>query len=178
MSIIFQDYGQYQMTARENIALSKLDDIGNDTALQRSGAQSGANEFMNDLPEGYDTMLGRMFAGGRQLSGGQWQRIALSRLYFRQASVLVFDEPTAALDAQAEFDTIEALRAQSKDRMTVLISHRFSTVRLADFIVVLEAGVISESGSHEQLLKQGGTYAQLFKLQASGYLERQPEIPV
>jgi ATP-binding cassette subfamily B protein len=99
-------------------------------------------------------------------------------LYFRQASVLVFDEPTAALDAQAEFDTIEALRAQSKDRMTVLISHRFSTVRLADFIVVLEAGVISESGSHEQLLKHGGTYAQLFKLQASGYLERQPEVLV
>jgi ATP-binding cassette, subfamily B, bacterial len=178
MSIIFQDYGQYQMTARENIALSRLDDIGNDTALQRSGAQSGANEFMNELPDGYDTMLGRMFAGGRQLSGGQWQRIALSRLYFRQASVLVFDEPTAALDAQAEFDTIEALRAQSKDRMTVLISHRFSTVRLADFIVVLEAGVISESGSHEQLLKQGGTYSQLFKLQASGYLERQPEVSV
>jgi ATP-binding cassette, subfamily B, bacterial len=169
MSIIFQDYGQYSMSARENVALSKLDDIGNDAALEKSGLQSGANEFVTDLPEGYDTMLGRLFTGGRQLSGGQWQRLALSRLYFRDASVLVFDEPTAALDAQAEFDTIEALRNQAKDRIAVLISHRFSTVRLANQIVVLEDGVVSESGSHEQLLETGGRYSQLFKLQARGY---------
>jgi ATP-binding cassette, subfamily B, bacterial len=172
MSIIFQDYGQYSMSARENVALSKLEGIADDAALEKSGLQSGANEFVTDLPEGYDTMLGRLFTGGRQLSGGQWQRLALSRLYFRDASVLVFDEPTAALDAQAEFDTIEALRNQAKDRIAVLISHRFSTVRLANQIVVLEDGVVSESGSHEQLLETGGRYSQLFKLQARGYAER------
>jgi ATP-binding cassette, subfamily B, bacterial len=169
MSIIFQDYGQYSMSARENVALSKLEGIDDDAALEKSGLQSGANEFVTDLPEGYDTMLGRLFTGGRQLSGGQWQRLALSRLYFRDASVLVFDEPTAALDAQAEFDTIEALRNQARDRIAVLISHRFSTVRLANQIVVLEDGVVSESGSHEQLLETGGRYSQLFKLQARGY---------
>jgi ATP-binding cassette, subfamily B, bacterial len=169
MSIIFQDYGQYSMSARENVALSKLEGIGDNAALEKSGLQSGANEFVTDLPDGYDTMLGRLFTGGRQLSGGQWQRLALSRLYFRDASVLVFDEPTAALDAQAEFDTIEALRNQAQDRIAVLISHRFSTVRLANQIVVLEDGVVSEYGSHEQLLETGGRYSQLFKLQARGY---------
>jgi ATP-binding cassette subfamily B protein len=169
ISIIFQDYGQYQMTARENVALGQLEQMQDTASIEKAGLQSGANEFVQDLPSGYDTMLGRMFEGGRQLSGGQWQRLALSRLYFRNASVLVFDEPTAALDAQAEFDTIEALRAQAKDRMTVLISHRFSTVRLADTIVVLEQGVIAERGSHEELLQSGGMYAQLFKLQAQGY---------
>ena len=174
MSIIFQDYGQYQMTARENVALSNLSAMQDNAALEASGEQSGANAFVHDLPSGYDTMLGQMFEGGRPLSGGQWQRLALSRLYFRPASVIVFDEPTAALDARAEFETIEALRAQTKDRIAVLVSHRFSTVRLADHIVVLEHGRIIESGPHEQLLALGGTYAQLFKLQASGYQERRP----
>jgi ATP-binding cassette subfamily B protein len=172
MSIIFQDYGQFQMTARENVALSDLEHLRNDAALERAGDRSGANEFVQDLPDRYDTMLGRMFPGGRQLSGGQWQRLALSRLYFRDASVLIFDEPTAALDALSEFEAIEALRQQSRDRIAVLISHRFSTVRLADQIVVLEDGMISESGSHEELLVLGGTYASLFRLQARGYLER------
>jgi ATP-binding cassette, subfamily B, bacterial len=169
MSIIFQDYGQYQMTARENVALGQLEALSNTNALEQAGEKSGANEFVQSLPSGYDTMLGRMFEGGRQLSGGQWQRLALSRLYFRDASVLVFDEPTAALDAQAEFNTIEALQSFAKDRITVLISHRFSTVRLADQIVVLEGGVVQERGSHTALLEQGGVYATLFKLQAKGY---------
>ena len=112
-----------------------------------------------------------MFKGGRQLSGGQWQRLALARLYFRDASVLIFDEPTAALDANAEFEVIETLRKGAAGRITVLISHRFSTVRLADQIIVLEGGVITESGSHEALLEENGTYAGLFKLQARGYVE-------
>ena len=169
MSIIFQDYGRYQMTARENIAISDLSGLQDDSALTRAGERAGANEFVAELPSGLDTMLGRMFEGGRQLSGGQWQRLALSRLYFRDASVIVFDEPTAALDAQAEFEAIVALREQVHDRIAVLISHRFSTVRLADHIVVLEGGCTIEAGSHEQLLELDGVYANLFKLQARGY---------
>lgn len=121
-------------------------------------------------------MLGRWFAGGRQLSGGQWQRLALARLYFRGGSVLVFDEPTAALDANAEFEVVETLRAQAAGRITVLISHRFSTVRLADEIVVLEYGTASERGSHETLLAQNGSYAQMFRLQARGY-QAKPTTP-
>jgi ATP-binding cassette, subfamily B, bacterial len=174
MSIIFQDYGRYQMTARENIAMSDLSGLQDETALEKAGARAGANEFVKDLPKGLDTMLGRMFEGGRQLSGGQWQRLALSRLYFRDASVIVFDEPTAALDAQAEFEAIQALREQVHDRIAVLISHRFSTVRLADHIVVLEEGRVSEAGSHEALLASGGTYSSLFRLQARGYQLEEP----
>jgi ATP-binding cassette, subfamily B, bacterial len=169
MSIIFQDYGRYQMTARENIAMSDLSGLQDEAALEKAGARAGANEFVSELPKGLDTMLGRMFEGGRQLSGGQWQRLALSRLYFRDASVIVFDEPTAALDAQAEFEAIQALREQVHDRIAVLISHRFSTVRLADHIVVLEEGRVSEAGSHEALLAASGTYSSLFRLQARGY---------
>jgi len=169
MSIIFQDYGQYQMTARENIALSRTDKMGDDAAVRSAADVSGAVEIVNDLPEGYETMLGRLFPGGRQLSGGQWQRLALGRLYFRPASVQIFDEPTAALDAIAEAAMIDRLREHGRDRLTMLISHRFSTVRLADHIVVLHEGAVVEFGSHETLLAQGGVYATLFNLQARGY---------
>ena len=173
MSIIFQDFGQYQMTARDNVALAQserlgTDGPGNDERVRRALGSAGA-EFVQTLPAGLDTPLGRLFQGGRQLSGGQWQRLALARLYFRQASVLVFDEPTAALDAQAEFETIQALRAEAAGRITLIISHRFSTVRLADTIVMLEGGRVSESGSHETLLARGGRYAELYELQARGY---------
>ena len=172
MSIIFQDYGQYQMTARENIALSRTDKLHEDAAIQSAGEKSGAVEVVNDLPDRYETMLGRLFPGGRQLSGGQWQRLALARLYFRPASVQIFDEPTAALDAMAEAAMIDRLREHGRDRITLLISHRFSTVRLAERIVVLHEGGVVESGSHEELLAQRGVYAKLFQLQARGYQEK------
>ena len=171
MSIIFQDFGQYQMSVRENIALSKSEDANLEPSIQSASQKAGAKEFIEALPQGYENQLGRWFTGGQNLSGGQWQRLALSRLYFRDGSVLIFDEPTAALDANAEFEVIEALRKQAEGRITVLISHRFSTVRLADKIIVLENGIISEVGSHEELLAQGRTYAQMFNLQARGYLE-------
>ena len=171
MSIIFQDFGRYQMTVRENVGLGRTDAINDETQVRTAGVQAGADGFIDELPDGYNNMLGRWFSGGRDLSGGQWQRLALARLYFRDGSVLIFDEPTAALDANAEFEVIEALRSQAKDRITVIISHRFSTVRMADHIIVLEDGVISEDGSHETLIAQNGTYAHMFKLQARGYLE-------
>jgi ATP-binding cassette subfamily B protein len=170
MSIIFQDYGQYQMTARENIGLSRTAAIADDAAIEEAGTKSGAADVVGDFPEHYDTMLGRLFPGGRQLSGGQWQRLALGRLYFRPASVQIFDEPTAALDAVAEAAMIDRLRAHGKERITLLISHRFSTVRMADWIVVLHAGAVVEAGSHEQLLGLHGIYATLFNLQARGYV--------
>lgn len=171
MSIIFQDFGQYQMTVRENVALAHTPELAVDDAVEAAAHRAGASGFIEALPEGYSNMLGRWFEGGRQLSGGQWQRLALARLYFRDGSVLIFDEPTAALDANAEFEVVEALRAQAHGRITVIISHRFSTVRLADHIVVLEGGVVREAGSHESLMAQGGTYAAMFRLQARGYLE-------
>ena len=169
MSIIFQDYGQYQMTARENIGLSRTDILHEDAAIQRAGQKSGAVEVVEDLPERYETMLGRLFPGGRQLSGGQWQRLALGRLYFRPASVQIFDEPTAALDAIAEAAMIDRLREHGTDRITLLISHRFSTVRMAERIIVLHDGKVVESGAHAELLAHGGMYATLFNLQARGY---------
>ena len=169
MSIIFQDFGQYQLTVRENVALGHTESLADDADVEAASVRAGADAFIGQLPEGYDNMLGRWFAGGQQLSGGQWQRLALARLYFRGGSVLVFDEPTAALDANAEFEVVETLRAQAANRITVLISHRFSTVRLADEIVVIEQGTVSERGSHETLLAQNGLYAQMFRLQARGY---------
>jgi len=181
MSIIFQDFGQYQMSARDNVVLggegaedgSKGDTRSENAAgghqVQQAAGRSGADAFLSELPGGYDTLLGRMFSGGRQLSGGQWQKVALARLYYRQASLLVFDEPTAALDAASEFETVARLREQAGERITVIISHRFSTVRLADTIVVLGDGRVAESGSHAELLELNGRYAALYRLQASGY---------
>jgi ATP-binding cassette subfamily B protein len=170
MSIIFQDYGQYQMTARENIGLSRTPALADDAAVQEAGEKSGAAEVVSDFPQQYDTMLGRLFPGGRQLSGGQWQRLALGRLYFRPASVQIFDEPTAALDAVAEAAMIDRLRAHGTERITLLISHRFSTVRMADWIVVLHGGAVVEAGGHDTLLALHGIYATLFNLQARGYV--------
>jgi ATP-binding cassette subfamily B protein len=169
MSIIFQDFGQYQMSVKENVALGLVTELTDLEPVRSAAARGGAAEFIEELPEQYENMLGRWFAGGQSLSGGQWQRLALARLYYRDGSVLIFDEPTAALDANAEFEVVESLRAQSQDRITVIISHRFSTVRLADHIVVLEDGVITESGDHAQLLAAGGSYAEMLYLQARGY---------
>ncbi len=176
MSTVFQDFGQYQMTVRENIALGDVDAVSDDPAVEAAAERAGADGFIERLPTGYDNMLGRWFEGGRQLSGGQWQRLALARLYFRGGSVLIFDEPTAALDADAEFEVIETLRAHSRGRITIIVSHRFSTVRMAERIVVLEAGRVVEQGTHDQLLTQHGVYARMFLRQARGYLEGYDEL--
>ena len=176
MSTVFQDFGKYQMTVRENIALGRVESVADDAALDEAADRAGAEEFIEQLPQGYENMLGRWFEGGRELSGGQWQRIALARLYFRGGSVLIFDEPTSALDADAEFEVIETLRAQAQGRITIIVSHRFSTVRMAERIVVLQEGRIIENGSHDELLDVHGVYARMFLKQARGYLDGYDEL--
>ncbi len=177
IATVFQDFGQYQMTVRENVAVGRGGGVAEAGALHAAAERAGAADFVERLPEGYEQMLGRWFAGGQQLSGGQWQRLALARLYYRDGSVLVFDEPTAALDANAEFEVVEGLRARSSDRITLIVSHRFSTVRLAEHVVVLDGGIITESGSHADLVARGGLYAKLFELQARGYRDAPPPAP-
>jgi ATP-binding cassette subfamily B protein len=164
------------MTVRENIALGRVESVADDAGLSEAVDRAGADEFIELLPKGYENMLGRWFEGGRELSGGQWQRIALARLYFRGGSVLIFDEPTSALDADAEFEVIETLRAQSQGRITIIVSHRFSTVRMAERIVVLQGGRIIENGSHDELLDGNGVYARMFLKQARGYLDGYDEL--
>jgi ATP-binding cassette subfamily B protein len=146
-------------------------------AVEAAALQAGADEFIRDLPEGYDTMLGREFWGGYDLSIGQWQRIALARAFFRDAPFVILDEPTAALDARAESRLFERIRILLAGRSVLLISHRFSSVRSADRIYVLEGGRITEHGTHDALMRAGGTYADLFTLQASAYQERHEPPP-
>jgi ATP-binding cassette subfamily B protein len=170
IGVIFQDFARYQMLVGENVGAGDESSF-EDEARWRDAAEKGrASEFINTLPEGYHTQLGKWFRDGRELSGGQWQKIALSRAFMRlRADVLVLDEPTAAMDAQAEAEIFEHFRQLAKDRITILISHRFSTVRMADQIAVLDHGRIIEHGSHEQLMSLNGQYAHLFALQARGY---------
>jgi ATP-binding cassette subfamily B protein len=170
IGVIFQDFGRYQFTIGENIGAGDVRHM-DDKVRQEAAAETGmAAPFIDSMPERYNTQLGRWFKGGRELSGGQWQKIALSRAFMRsEADILVLDEPTAAMDAAAEAQVFELFREESRNKMTILISHRFSTVRAADQIVVLHDGRIIESGSHESLLAEKGTYAHLFQLQAKGY---------
>ena len=170
IGVIFQDFGRYQFSVGENIGAGDVRFI-DDKARWSDAAETGmAAPFIEDLPEGYETQLGRWFKGGRELSGGQWQKIALSRAFMRSdADILVLDEPTAAMDAAAEANIFEHFRTMSRDKMTILISHRFSTVRKADQIIVLGEGRVLERGNHESLMAEDGQYAKLFRLQAEGY---------
>ena len=170
IGVIFQDFGRYQFTIGDNIGAGDVRHM-DDEVRQEAAAETGmAAPFIDSMPERYNTQLGRWFKGGRELSGGQWQKIALSRAFMRsEADILVLDEPTAAMDAAAEAQVFELFREEARNKMTILISHRFSTVRAADQIVVLHGGRIIESGTHESLLAEKGTYAQLFQLQARGY---------
>jgi len=168
IGVIFQDFVKYEMTARQNIATGRPESA-REAAIRSAAEKSGADEVIAGLPKGYDQLLGRRFEGGSDLSGGEWQKLALARAYLRDAQILVLDEPTASLDARAEYEVFRSFAELTEGRMAVLISHRFSTVRMVDRIVVLENGKIAEEGSHEQLIALGGRYAELFELQAASY---------
>jgi ATP-binding cassette subfamily B protein len=169
IGVIFQDFVKYQLTARENIGFGQIERLNDAGQVRFAAERGGADEVVAELPEGMETMLGRWFAKGHELSGGQWQKMALSRAFMRDGEVLVLDEPTASLDAEREYEIFQRFRELANGKIAVLISHRFSTVRMADRIAVIENGQISELGSHAELVAQGGTYARLFELQAEGY---------
>jgi len=169
IGIIFQDFLRYQMTFSQNIAAGNIDQKENEEQIKASARQSLAYELAQKLTGGYQQMLGRRFAEGVELSGGEWQKVAIARAYMRDAQLIILDEPTSALDARAEFQVFERFTDLTSGKMAVLISHRFSTVRMADRIIVLDKGEIAEIGSHEELLARGGRYAELFHLQAMGY---------
>ncbi|MCP4688133.1 MAG: ABC transporter ATP-binding protein [Desulfobacterales bacterium] len=169
ISVIFQDYVQYHLSARENIGLGDAGAPLDEKRLTAAARRSGADEFIRALPAGYDTILGKRFKNGEELSIGQWQKVALARAFLREARIIALDEPTSSLDARAEFEVFQQFRELARGRTAILISHRFSTVRLADRIFVLEGGRIIESGAHEELVRLGGKYANLYEMQARNY---------
>ena len=170
IGVIFQDFARYQLIVGENIGIGDSDNLASESEIEIAAKKGMADEFVRDLPSGYKTQLGTWFKDGKELSGGQWQKVALSRAFMRsKADILILDEPTAAIDAKAEADIFAHFAELTANRISIIISHRFSTVRRADHIIVLEKSKIMEQGSHEELLELGGQYATLFKLQAEGY---------
>lgn len=169
VGVIFQDFVRYHLSAADNIAVGRIAARQDRGRIEQAAHRSLADAVISKLPKGYEQPLGKRFAQGMDLSGGEWQKLAIARAYMRQAQVMILDEPTAALDARSEFEVFERFKELSEGRSSVLISHRFSTVRMADRILVLRNGRIVESGSHESLLAQDGLYAELFNLQAEGY---------
>jgi len=169
IGVIFQDFMRYEMTARENISVGRVESEHSQMEIESAAHKSLAESVIAKLPGGYDQMLGRRFETGVELSGGEWQRVALARAYLRDAQLLVLDEPTAALDARSELEVFERFAELTTGKMALLISHRFSTVRMADRIVVLEGGKLVEEGTHPQLMALGGRYASMFEMQAASY---------
>jgi len=169
MGVIFQDFVRFHLSAGENIGVGLVEAMRDDARIRDAAHRALADEVIQALPEGYEQLLGRRFKTGVDLSGGQWQKIAIARAYMREAQVMILDEPTAALDARAEFEVFQRFKELSEQRTAVLISHRFSSVRMADRILVLADGRIEASGTHAQLMEEGGRYAELFELQAAGY---------
>ena len=178
IAVIFQDFLHYEFPARANIAMGRVAREDDLAAIVEAARRAGAHDFIEALPDGYETLLSRQFHDeGKELSVGQWQLIALARAFFRDAQLLVLDEPTAALDARAEHALFERIRELAAGRSVLLISHRFSSVRDADRIFVLRHGELIEQGDHAELMRLGGLYAELFELQASAYVDAAPAPP-
>ena len=169
IGVIFQDFMRYEMTAAENIAIGKIEEVNNEFRIRSAARKSLADHVIHQLPRRYDQVLGSRFEGSIELSGGQWQKIALGRAYIRDAQLLILDEPTASLDARSEHEVFQRFAELTANKMSLLISHRFSTVRMADRILVLESGRIAEQGSHLELMRSAGRYAEMFELQAANY---------
>jgi ATP-binding cassette subfamily B protein len=171
IGVVFQDFNQYQLSFRENVGVGSVWHLNDTERVKHAVSRGGAQEVLASLPKGVEQPLGRWFNEGMELSGGQWQKVGLSRGFMREeADILILDEPTAALDAEAEQAVFERFRQLTKGKTSILISHRFPTVRMADRIIVIEGGQILEEGTHDSLIKSGGRYAHLFSLQAAGYL--------
>lgn len=169
IGVIFQDFMRYEMTARDNIAVGRIEERNNLRNIEQAAQMSLANEVIAKLADGMEQQLGRRFEGGVDLSGGEWQRMALARAYLRDAQLLILDEPTSALDARSEQEVFQRFAELTRGKMSLLISHRFSTVKMTDRIVVLSHGVLTEEGSHEELIRRGGLYAEMFEMQAASY---------
>jgi len=169
IGVIFQDFMRYDLTARENIGVGRIDHVHQDDLLQEAARKSGASEVLAKLQGGFDQVLGRRFEGGVDLSGGEWQKFALARAYLRDSQLLILDEPTSSLDAAAEYEVFERFAELTRGRTALFISHRLSTVKMADRIAVIEGGDVKEQGTHQQLIDQGGQYARLFEMQAASY---------
>jgi ATP-binding cassette subfamily B protein len=169
ISVIFQDYAQYYFSVRENIWFGNIHLPPDDAAIHQAARDSGADEVIVKLPKKYDTILGKWFEDGEQLSTGEWQKIALTRVFLRLSQIVVLDEPTSSLDAKSEYEVFKRFQDAMRNRAAILISHRLSTARLADRIYVLAGGKVAECGTHEELMRAGGNYATLFELQARNY---------
>lgn len=170
IGIIFQDFSQFYLTARENIGLGWVNEIANIHRIKDASSKSGADQVIERLPYGYDSILGRYFDSGNQLSVGEWQKIAIARAFMRNGKILILDEPTASVDVKTEYEIFRRFKELTHERISILISHRFSTVRMVDRILVLEDGRIIEQGMHEDLMKLGKKYAMMFKMQAEKYI--------
>jgi ATP-binding cassette subfamily B protein len=172
-AVLFQDFVRYMFTARENIGIGKAEQLDDLPAIRDAAEMAGADPFLRELPDGYETTLSAEFEGGVNLSGGQWQRVALARALVRKAPLLILDEPTASVDARAEIEIFDLIRRLGRGRATLLISHRFSTVMSADRIYVLQKGRVTEAGTHGELMLNDGLYAELYRLQARAFLDRE-----
>ena len=169
IGVIFQDFVRFHLSAADNIAVGRIEARGDRARIEEAARRSLADEVVAKLPGGYEQLIGRRFRTGVDLSGGEWQKIAIARAYMRDAQVMILDEPTAALDARAEYEVFQRFKELSEGRTALLISHRFSSVRMADRIVVLADGKVEDIGTHQELLARGGRYKELFELQAAGY---------